>query len=137
MDCLEEDAVLALVGGETAGVVDRAAADLHLADCDRCRQLVAEAMRDSSIEVLATAPASPAARSSFRSVLQYDLIRELGRGGMGTVYLAHDQELDEEVALKLLRMEMASVPSKDAGLAKAPPVALIHWGPPNGKKFAA
>jgi serine/threonine protein kinase len=39
----------------------------------------------------------------------YTIERELGSGGMATVYLAHDVKHDRKVALKVLRPELAAV----------------------------
>ena len=38
---------------------------------------------------------------------RYEIIEELGKGGMGRVYKAHDQEINENVAIKLLKTEIA------------------------------
>jgi eukaryotic-like serine/threonine-protein kinase len=40
---------------------------------------------------------------------RYIIDRELGQGGMATVYLAHDVKHDRKVALKVLRPELAAV----------------------------
>ncbi|MFI5279218.1 MAG: protein kinase [Gemmatimonadales bacterium] len=40
---------------------------------------------------------------------RYAIERELGAGGMATVYLAHDVKHDRKVALKVLRPELASI----------------------------
>lgn len=39
---------------------------------------------------------------------RYEIIEELGKGGMGKIYRAFDKKIDEEVALKLLKPEIAS-----------------------------
>jgi serine/threonine protein kinase len=49
------------------------------------------------------------ARLSTALADRYVIERELGAGGMATVYLAHDLRHDRKVALKVLRPELASI----------------------------
>ena len=39
---------------------------------------------------------------------RYEIIEELGRGGMGSVYRVYDRQIAGEVALKLIRPEIAA-----------------------------
>jgi serine/threonine protein kinase len=41
----------------------------------------------------------------------YQILREIGTGGAGTVYLAFDTKLDRQVALKIPRLEVIAAPS--------------------------
>ncbi|HXY38716.1 MAG TPA: serine/threonine-protein kinase [Vicinamibacteria bacterium] len=41
---------------------------------------------------------------------RYEVLRPLGKGGMGMVYQAHDRMLDETVAIKVLRSEFVNTP---------------------------
>jgi eukaryotic-like serine/threonine-protein kinase len=53
---------------------------------------------------------TPAGSSRHTFAGRYEIIGLVGAGGMGTVYRARDAELDEVVALKLLRKEVLDQP---------------------------
>ncbi len=38
---------------------------------------------------------------------RYEIIEQLGEGGMGQIYRAHDTQIDEDIAIKILRPEIA------------------------------
>ncbi|HVE77425.1 MAG TPA: serine/threonine-protein kinase [Gemmatimonadaceae bacterium] len=58
----------------------------------------------------------PEGDATLRSLLEgalgqhYDVLRPLGRGSMGAVYLARERELDRFVAIKVLRPDLAAAP---------------------------
>ncbi len=57
---------------------------------------------DATVHLSATPPTP----SSPRRIGQYEIIRDLGEGGMGMVVLGRDSELRRDVAIKLVRAEL-------------------------------
>ncbi len=57
---------------------------------------------------------------------RYRIERELGAGGMATVYLAHDVKHDREVAVKVLRPELAAVIGADRFLSEIKTTANLQ-----------
>ncbi len=57
---------------------------------------------------------------------RYRLERELGQGGMATVYLAHDLKHDRRVAIKVLRPELAAVLGADRFVVEIKTTAALQ-----------
>ena len=76
--------------------------------CSKCATplLSSEEIGVSPTETLQTPITGLSRWSTFAQ--RYDVIEELDKGGMGKIYRVHDKKIDQEVALKLLRPEIAS-----------------------------
>jgi serine/threonine protein kinase len=57
---------------------------------------------------------------------RYRLERELGQGGMATVYLAEDLKHDRKVALKILRPELSAILGAERFLAEIKTTANLQ-----------
>ena len=76
--------------------------------CGECgaKLVPAKDIPSSSTKSLVTPRAELTTGSVFAG--RYKIVEELGKGGMGKVYKAIDKQLNEEVALKLIKPEIAS-----------------------------
>src|SRR5690242_20356784 len=112
------DDVLRALG---AGTLDAAAAKVvsgHLASCPACRSQLNALSRgvpggqgagpSPAAPVAAPAtvmPAAPDIPAELRELAQYEVLRELGRGGMGIVYLARNKLMAREEVLKVVNRQ--------------------------------
>src|SRR5690242_4625540 len=76
------------------------------------------------------APAEPVAAGPFPQQFgRYELRACLGRGGMGTVFLAYDTRLDIEVALKVPHPDLLKVPGVLERFYREARAAARLWHP--------
>ena len=68
----------------------------------------------------------PVGRLTTALAGRYKIEREVGKGGMATVYLAHDLKHDRRVAVKILRPELAAVVGAERFLHEIKVTANLH-----------
>jgi len=121
----------------------RREAESLLARAERATHFMEQPAVENAVELLAAEPTLPAGGR----VAQYEIISLIGEGGMGAVYLAHDTELDRDVALKLVRSALNTAQfvrkfhAEERILAQLnhPNIAQVHGGgvTPEGLPFFA
>ncbi len=135
----EELTQLASAGGE--GVARAAIAD-HAASCEGCHAALEALLSGDLAETAAEPEASSAPSDVPTKIDRYRIKRRLGSGAMGIVYVAHDPELDRDVAIKVLRRgaqaERLRREAKALARLSHPNVVAVHdVGEHDGQIFIA
>ena len=61
-------------------------------------------------------PKAPLIKELSGRIGKYDIVKPLGKGAMGMVYLAHDTVLERDVALKVMVAQIADDPELKTAL---------------------
>jgi serine/threonine protein kinase len=85
-----------------------------------------------SLAALTIASACTPARRDLH-VGPYAIVREIGRGGMGVVYLARDERLDRDVAVKAVPDDLAHDAGRMGRLAREAPATNRRFSRPNNR----
>src|SRR5262245_52598770 len=100
----------------------------HLDECDTCRRAVEKVSGDSFLELIrrargpapaptrsaagpvGVAPAATGLPPELASHSKFRIVRELGQGGMGAVYLAEHRLMERQVAIKVITKALLDRP---------------------------
>jgi serine/threonine protein kinase/formylglycine-generating enzyme required for sulfatase activity len=125
--CLTDELLAGLVDGRLTAE-ELARVHEHAARCkDCCELLVAvargglsqEVIREPLLEPLSSQWNPPEEFQEFR------LLRPLGRGAMGVVYLAHDRSLDRQVAVKFIAAPQPEARARERFQTEARAIARL------------
>jgi tetratricopeptide (TPR) repeat protein/tRNA A-37 threonylcarbamoyl transferase component Bud32 len=133
MGCLEDDTIVAYVERRLPAA-DRARVMDHLETCSDCLTITNEVMGSgehnpepviADADTIHAGPPSnmmmarpPAPPERGLVVGRYTVLELIGQGGMGSVYAAHDPQLDRKVAIKLVRSDRLAEAADRARLSR-------------------
>ena len=103
--CLSDEQIAAFVGS-SASAEQMATWNDHIDRCDSCAARLAEKYTEISLRGALSLALAPGTKLG-----PYEIVAELGAGGMGRVFRARDMRLGREVAVKVLAERLAN----DAG----------------------
>ena len=99
----------------------RAELERLLAECERGDSLIDRAATERFALLLEDGQELPRVLGD-----RFDVEREIGRGGMATVFLGHDRKHDRPVAIKVLRQEVAASVGSDRFLSEIRTAARLQ-----------
>ncbi|MBI5543012.1 MAG: serine/threonine protein kinase [Deltaproteobacteria bacterium] len=121
--CPSEDSLLELVQGSVAPP-EATRLQGHVDQCPTCKLLL-----QTWLQLEASSVSGPALG---QRIGRYRILRRVGAGAMGVVYAAHDQELDRQLAIKVLRPEITGAASSSGqGRLRREAQALARLSHPN------
>lgn len=116
--CLDPDELLAWIGGDLSNDA-RERALAHVLGCEVCREQASALARMEPSEAAAASPGAASLPIEVGAKIgRFEVLRVIGRGGMGVVVRARDPQLGRDVAIKLVRHDVARAAHLDARLAQ-------------------
>jgi tetratricopeptide (TPR) repeat protein/predicted Ser/Thr protein kinase len=106
--CLSDEHITAFVEGSLSPA-ERATCEAHLTECDACRRLVAESSADVELR---SGPLGEELTLRAVDASDYEVGREIARGGMGRIFVAWDRRHLRRVAIKVLLGQSAALATR-------------------------
>jgi|GEM_PF-1071468 len=139
VECLDAESIAELVSANGDATARAAFAD-HAAACESCHAVVDVLFEQTAVSTESTGARLPL--DTPATIDRYRVRRRAGAGGMGVVYVAHDPDLDREVAIKMLRRGVGAARLRReaqalARLSHPNVVAVYDVGEHDGQVFVA
>lgn len=126
--CLTDELLAELVEGrlpeETLAGIHR-----HAAECQDCHSLIVMVAQGGlSQEISQESPPEPSPTGWIPPTTfdEFRLVRPLGRGAMGVVYLAHDRSLERQVAVKFIAAQQPNARARERFQTEARAIARLQ-----------